>query len=1121
LLGPVRSCAFHATQPLFVSAGDDGIVKVFNYRQRKLLFSLTGHLDYIRSVSFHHEAPWIVSASDDQTVRIWNWQSRQCVAVLSGHNHYVMCAAFHPTEDLLVSASLDQTIRVWDLTNIRAKAAPSPTLRKGSLSNTSNNNNSSSPPQIELFAGSGLDTSVKFILEGHDRGVNWVQFHPTRPLIVSGSDDRTVKIWRFNDIRAWEIDTFRGHMNNVSSVIWHPRSDFILSNSEDRTLRIWDSSSSTSNSSHHSAAGKCAMSVKRENDRFWCIAAHPEMNIFAAGHDNGLIVFKMNRERPAYTLTPDPVNKGDCLYYVKDKLVRSFALDAGTDSDEFVAPLERALKLPASVNFSPTERALLISPSGTAGGSIAIQLRDDKGSPITFQGSFGTFVGRSRFVSLQGSSQIILHNLTTPDEAKELPSPPEPILRLLPGPLGAFLAVSAGTVFLLDGTSGRIISSCDASGVKYVSWSTNYEHLALMAKRTIYLSDRSFKNVQVTHVDSTGVKSGAWDTSNPLGAIFYYTNSFHLKYLLPQGDSGIICTTSTPLYLVRVQGDLVHVIDRSASVLVLGIDPTECHFKLALNRGDSKQIEHLIANSNLVGQALIAYLREKGHAAIALQFVKDPGSRFDLALECVDFPMAWSAAESLDSPQIWNRLAQEALQLGKVQMSLDAFTKAQNHPKLSFLSTILGIPCGDSNNCHDFMSTDSQALVQMFEKSNLSVLAHLASAGKTSCDVSNPQLGNFLMRRPSSNPLPNPVNPSSLDWPLLYDPAVKATTSTVPSNAVSQENGWAALENDFNDLDVSDPVIDDQFGAFGDTDLDIPLDEDDLALLGNGLAGEYFDLELPDKLPGSLISNSQYTVTELKEQVMHQNGLVRMSPEMMDAIERTAASQVFLLPALYGCQSLEIPNARVALKFGQETEISAGLQATTQGKFPEALTHFRRFLQLSAVSPIQCDSDELALARNYCTALLIEMRRKVLADSAAPPTALILDLAVLFTRCPLKGEHHLLSLRAALASAYKFGAYKTAAHLARRLLALSVPDSVALQARKVLAVAEKANYAEAIENIKYGAFADDQPWIVDPVDFMRLAPENGGFECQYCHTKYGNSHECCVVCEIGHIANDN
>jgi coatomer protein complex subunit alpha (xenin) len=74
---------------------------VWNYKLRRCLFTLLGHLDYIRTVQFHQEYPWIVSASDDQTIRIWNWQSRNCISVLTGHNHYVMCASFHIKEDLV------------------------------------------------------------------------------------------------------------------------------------------------------------------------------------------------------------------------------------------------------------------------------------------------------------------------------------------------------------------------------------------------------------------------------------------------------------------------------------------------------------------------------------------------------------------------------------------------------------------------------------------------------------------------------------------------------------------------------------------------------------------------------------------------------------------------------------------------------------------------------------------------------------------------------------------------------------------------------------------------------------------------------------------------------------
>jgi WD40 repeat protein len=52
----------------------------------------------------------------------------------------------------------------------------------------------------DLFGGS--DVVVKYVLEGHDRGVNWASFHPTLPLVISGADDRQVKLWRMNGRQA-------------------------------------------------------------------------------------------------------------------------------------------------------------------------------------------------------------------------------------------------------------------------------------------------------------------------------------------------------------------------------------------------------------------------------------------------------------------------------------------------------------------------------------------------------------------------------------------------------------------------------------------------------------------------------------------------------------------------------------------------------------------------------------------------------------------------------------------------------------------------------------------------------------------------------------------------------
>ena len=123
---------------------------------------------------------------------------------------------------------------------------------------------------------------MKYILEGHDRGVNWASFNPTLPLIASCADDRQIKLWRMNETKAWEVDTLRGHVNNVSCVLFHPKADLIVSNSEDKSPRVWDMSKRVG-----------VQTFRREHDRFWILAAHPNINLLAAGHDSGMVVFKL------------------------------------------------------------------------------------------------------------------------------------------------------------------------------------------------------------------------------------------------------------------------------------------------------------------------------------------------------------------------------------------------------------------------------------------------------------------------------------------------------------------------------------------------------------------------------------------------------------------------------------------------------------------------------------------------------------------------------------------------------------------------------------------------------------------------------------------------------------
>ncbi|CAO1621801.1 unnamed protein product [Sympodiomycopsis kandeliae] len=671
--GPVRGIAFHHSQPLLVSGGDDYKIKVWNHKTRRCNYTLNGHLDYVRTVYFHHEQPWILSASDDQTIRIWNWQSRTCIAILTGHNHYIMCAQFHPKEDLIVSASMDQTVRVWDISGLKKKSTSAQPLSIEEQIARANTG------QADLFGNT--DAMVKYVLEGHDRGVNWATFHPTLPLIVSAGDDRQVKLWRMSDTRAWEVDTCRGHFNNVSSALFHPRHELIISDGEDKTLRVWDMGKRTA-----------VATYRRENDRFWVLTAHPHLNLFAAGHDNGLIVFKLDRERPAHAVHANQ------LFYVRDRQVRE--LDYSTGADHALLSLKRLgsqYTQPRSLSFNPAERSVIVtSLNGEEGiydlaplpreGTTPSEIAES--SNVGKRGTANTaiFVARNRLATLDKAAQTIEIRDLNNNVTKTITSPlASPITEIFFGGTASLLLATATNVALFDIQQQKVLAEVNSPLVKYVFWSMDNSHVALLAKHTVTLADRTLTKSTVIH-ETIRIKSAAWDDN---GVLLYSTLN-HIKYALPNGDSGIIKTLDQPVYITRVKGKTVSILDRNARPRNIAIDPTEYRFKLALVQGQHEEVMRIIKNSNLVGQAIIAYLQKKGYPEIALHFVQDKSTRFDLAIECGNLEVASETAEAIASKAVWERLGAAALKQGNHRIVERCYQKTKNFEKLSFLYLITG-----------------------------------------------------------------------------------------------------------------------------------------------------------------------------------------------------------------------------------------------------------------------------------------------------------------------------------------------------------------------------------------------------------------------------------------------
>lgn len=100
----------------------------------------------------------------------------------------------------------------------------------------------------------------------------------------SGADwsfsDRLIKIWDYLSKSC--IQTLEGHTANVSFAIFHPSLPIIVSGSEDGTVKIW-----------HSSTYRLENSLDYGLERAWCVAYAKKGNDVAFGYDEGAVVVKV------------------------------------------------------------------------------------------------------------------------------------------------------------------------------------------------------------------------------------------------------------------------------------------------------------------------------------------------------------------------------------------------------------------------------------------------------------------------------------------------------------------------------------------------------------------------------------------------------------------------------------------------------------------------------------------------------------------------------------------------------------------------------------------------------------------------------------------------------------
>lgn len=215
------------------------------------------------------------------------------------------------------------------------------------------------PKDTNTFASASLDTTIKvwqldanqpnFTLSGHERGVNCVDYYSggDKPYLISGGDDRLVKVWDYQSKAC--VQTLTGHTQNISLACFHPELPIIITGSEDGTVRLW-----------HGNTYRLENTLNYGMERAWCCAYQKGSNVIALGYDEGMIVIRLGREEPAISMD----SGGKIIWATRNEVVQA-NLKASLPENGAVADGERlqlATKELGTIEVYP--HMLLHNPNG-------------------------------------------------------------------------------------------------------------------------------------------------------------------------------------------------------------------------------------------------------------------------------------------------------------------------------------------------------------------------------------------------------------------------------------------------------------------------------------------------------------------------------------------------------------------------------------------------------------------------------------------------------------------------------------------------------------------------------------------------------------------------------------
>ncbi len=234
----VRMAAFSPDGTLIATASNDGTARIWPV-DGGVPTVLSGHTHGVRKVAFSPDGRYLATASWDGTARIWPIRGDNDDGgdgdgdsvrplILRGHTDRVHAAEFSPDSGRVITASDDGTARIW-------------TLPRGWLGTRASDPGVGDDANVETAAGAktAAETAAAtaIVLRGHDGPVYAASFAPDGARVVTGSQDKTARVWRA-DGRGVPV-VLVGHRSDVVVATFAPDGARLVTASYDASARVW------------------------------------------------------------------------------------------------------------------------------------------------------------------------------------------------------------------------------------------------------------------------------------------------------------------------------------------------------------------------------------------------------------------------------------------------------------------------------------------------------------------------------------------------------------------------------------------------------------------------------------------------------------------------------------------------------------------------------------------------------------------------------------------------------------------------------------------------------------------------------------------------------------------